>query len=234
MSVASVHKLENGFQKATSRFQIVQSTSDPLIFVTNINKLIQNLQKILQQVRQERDVFGKKLPGALLIHICEFLDFNESPRWNQVCKGWKLPLQNWIVPLTNQIFLPFFPGQTLDVLDEGIYPVSWRPARILQVKSTEIFIHYLFWEKKWDEWIQIGSSRLAPLGSHSKMVQKKFFTKKEFKINDRIWICTPSNSQHFHLARISSMNQNGPLIEIEVQIRGLSSECFTLPSPFIL
>ena len=48
----------------------------------------------------------------------------------------------------------------------------WNPAWIRQVKQpNQILIEYEGWGKKWNEWINIDSRRLAPLYTKTKLVQ---------------------------------------------------------------
>lgn len=57
-------------------------------------------------------------------------------------------------------------GQHLDVLDS----VSrWSEAEVLKIDKDKkrVFITYLYWEDKWDEWIAEDEDRMAPLHTHT-------------------------------------------------------------------
>mmetsp|Transcript_32971 Transcript_32971/g.57921 ORF Transcript_32971/g.57921 Transcript_32971/m.57921 type:complete len:316 (-) Transcript_32971:46-993(-) len=59
-------------------------------------------------------------------------------------------------------------GQWVDVRDTVD---QWLEAQILAVQSTDegqmVYIHYNGWPSRWDEWIQVNSSRIQPLRSHT-------------------------------------------------------------------
>jgi hypothetical protein len=55
-------------------------------------------------------------------------------------------------------------GGKIDVLDQMN---MWFPATIREVRETEVFVHFDGFPEKWDEWIPIGSDRIAPLNSLS-------------------------------------------------------------------
>lgn len=61
---------------------------------------------------------------------------------------------------------PYFVGQQLDVLDDVN---RWSEAEVLQVdrKESKIFITYLFWSEKFNEWIAVPSERVVPLHTHT-------------------------------------------------------------------
>jgi OTU domain-containing protein 5 len=53
-------------------------------------------------------------------------------------------------------------GLWLDVADSVS---KWSEAEVLQVSETQIHITYIYWQAKWDEWIDKTSERLAPYGT---------------------------------------------------------------------
>lgn len=61
------------------------------------------------------------------------------------------------------------PGQKLDVLDtEHIWCVAEVEMRITaQNRQPLLYIHYDGWSRKYDEYLYLDSSRVAPLGFYS-------------------------------------------------------------------
>jgi hypothetical protein len=55
-------------------------------------------------------------------------------------------------------------GQLLDAKDDR---KVWLPAGVIELSSSNVFIHYLGSANKWDEWIPVDSARLAPLHTHT-------------------------------------------------------------------
>src|SRR5438046_1313705 len=53
----------------------------------------------------------------------------------------------------------------LDVLDTQN---DWCPAQVLEIKNNEIYIYFIGWQHKWNEWISIDhDARLDYLGKRS-------------------------------------------------------------------
>jgi hypothetical protein len=50
-------------------------------------------------------------------------------------------------------------GQNVDVLDTVS---NWLPSRIADVRPGEVFIHYIDWPSRWDEWLPCDSPRIQP------------------------------------------------------------------------
>lgn len=53
----------------------------------------------------------------------------------------------------------------IDCLDTVGALGKWRLATIVKVKADKVKVNYYGWQSKWDEWIEKGSKRLAPLGT---------------------------------------------------------------------
>lgn len=71
------------------------------------------------------------------------------------------------VPPNAPIFLlPFKVGQILDVLDTQN---KWLEAEVKTVDETtrRVFVHYVNWSQKWDEWLPFTSVRIAPNRTHT-------------------------------------------------------------------
>lgn len=56
-------------------------------------------------------------------------------------------------------------GSFLDVKDRTCV---WLNGVVRDVADDAIYIHYLGWNKKYDEWIELDSQRLAPKGMYAK------------------------------------------------------------------
>jgi hypothetical protein len=54
------------------------------------------------------------------------------------------------------------PGVYVDCLDTRN---EWLPAVIVTVDRDKVFIHYLDFSAKWDEWLTLPSSRIEPRSS---------------------------------------------------------------------
>jgi hypothetical protein len=44
---------------------------------------------------------------------------------------------------------------------------KWYFSTVLAVRENEILVHFEGWASKWDEWLPIGSERIAPTFTHS-------------------------------------------------------------------
>lgn len=56
----------------------------------------------------------------------------------------------------------FTVGQVVDAMDKTR---NWHTACIVAVKDVTVRVHYTGWDSKWDEWIQLSSSRIQPAGT---------------------------------------------------------------------
>jgi hypothetical protein len=55
-------------------------------------------------------------------------------------------------------------GDNIEVLDTV---QKWYFSTVVDIKPGEIKVHYEGWSPKFDEWIKIGSNRIAPLLTHT-------------------------------------------------------------------
>lgn len=55
-------------------------------------------------------------------------------------------------------------GQWIDAKDTID---QWLEAEITDIRENEIFIHYNGWGRRWDEWIDMNSQRLAPFRTYT-------------------------------------------------------------------
>jgi len=49
-------------------------------------------------------------------------------------------------------------GQWIDVKDTID---QWLEAQVIQIRNNQIYVHYNGWGTRWDEWIEMNSSRIA-------------------------------------------------------------------------
>ena len=62
----------------------------------------------------------------------------------------------------------FHAGDRVDVMDvRG----RWYGGMVRAVEGEEVRVGYEGWSKKWDQWIEVRSERLAPFGTKTKAVQ---------------------------------------------------------------
>jgi hypothetical protein len=54
-----------------------------------------------------------------------------------------------------------------DIIDCKDTMDNWYESTVLDVTDDQVLIHYESWSNVWDEWINIDSSRLAPLRTYS-------------------------------------------------------------------
>jgi len=73
---------------------------------------------------------------------------------------------------------PYFVGQIIEVLDTV---ARWEPAQILRVQGRAVFVHYVNWSSKYDEWLNIDKLgfRLRELGSANTDMAKEARMNKE-------------------------------------------------------
>lgn len=50
-------------------------------------------------------------------------------------------------------------GQWVDVKDTID---QWLEAEVISVQENSVYVHYNGWGRRWDEWIDMGSPRIAP------------------------------------------------------------------------
>lgn len=76
------------------------------------------------------------------------------------------------------VFKPFI-GLRVDILDSV---QRWSEAEILKVdvQNQKIYITYLYWEDKWNEWISFDDDRIAPIHTHT------YHEKGTLKVGQRI------------------------------------------------
>lgn len=55
-------------------------------------------------------------------------------------------------------------GQWVDVRDTID---EWLEAQVTKIREGKVFVHYNGWGNNWDEWIDIGSSRIAPFRTYT-------------------------------------------------------------------
>ena len=85
----------------------------------------------------------------------------ELPRRNRTqFPEYSGPVQNSEPPF------PLFPGLIIDVLDSVN---RWSEAEVKEVdeERQRVFVSYLHWTSKWDEWIDWNEGRLAPIHTHT-------------------------------------------------------------------
>jgi hypothetical protein len=66
----------------------------------------------------------------------------------------------------SQVGISYHVGQHIDVLDSVN---RWAEAVVLKIdrENTRIYVSYLFWSDKWNEWIDDIAGRTALLHSHT-------------------------------------------------------------------
>ena len=64
----------------------------------------------------------------------------------------------------------FHEGDRVDVMDvRG----RWYGGIVREVEGEEVRVGYEGWSKKWDQWIEVRSERLAPFGTKTKPQQRE-------------------------------------------------------------
>lgn len=85
--------------------------------------------------------------------------------------GWHAKYDEWIDMNSHRVQKQWIKGKEfslnnrLDILDERD---TWLEARVIDMTSDKIRIHYYGYSSKFDEWILKNSDRIAEVGSHSK------------------------------------------------------------------
>jgi hypothetical protein len=59
----------------------------------------------------------------------------------------------------------FTKGQWVDVKDTID---QWLEAQIIDTKDDKVYVHYNGWGNRWDEWIDVNSTRIRPFRYHTK------------------------------------------------------------------
>ena len=84
--------------------------------------------------------------------------------------GWSDKYDAWIPFSSERILHQWTVGEELrvnnrlDVLDTLR---KWLEAIVLEADEKRIRVHYRGYTAKWDEWIELDSDRIAPVGTHS-------------------------------------------------------------------
>lgn len=55
-------------------------------------------------------------------------------------------------------------GQWIDVKDTID---QWLEAEVIDVNETQVYVHYNGWGRRWDEWIDMNSPRIATFRTHT-------------------------------------------------------------------
>jgi len=103
----------------------------------------------------------KPVEGRVLLTELGGLDIVK----NMVCKLMverKNSEGKWILEYTPKPWREFEQGDQVDCRDTE---EKWLAAIVRQVRNDEIFVHYIGFDRKWDEWININSERLAKSGT---------------------------------------------------------------------
>ena len=90
-------------------------------------------------------------------------------------------------------------GQWVDVKDTVD---QWLDAQIMDVKpdNSEVFIHYIGWADRWDEWIPMNSPRIMPFRYHTRQSVINDYTSpfpnKRIEINNNSLINNCDNDKN--------------------------------------
>jgi len=194
MDVVKRYKLDDAFRGLNATFRTLCNSRDVVTFFLNLNQFIQILTQTGDSVRSQRNVYGTQLPCVLLLNIFGFLP---PLGLGLVCKNWWSALKSPLAKMNmfqwknyyHHHLRPFYLHQELDCVDNK---GNWLPARIKAIDSSFVYIHYLYWDDSWDEWINGNSPRLALLGSKSGLPRiqnkKKIDIKKEIFPGATLWI----------------------------------------------
>jgi len=156
MSVIANYHLESFFQRIDQTLHTLRNSQDVIPFFHDISSLTQIFAELETSVRNQRNAYGTQLPSSLIVHVVQFLPAKDW-RCRFVCKSWAISL---VSPLADRL-LPkpeFYVNQLLDVLDTIN---RWLPARVSHICPSHIKVHYLEYNKVWDQVIDIPNSRIA-------------------------------------------------------------------------
>jgi len=67
---------------------------------------------------------------------------------------------------------------------------KWCLGQIVEVAEGRVLVHYEGWPSKWDEWIDVGSNRLAPASKHT--TRDMWQRKKEWKPDGDAQLTSPA------------------------------------------
>ena len=116
-------------------------------------------------------------------------------------------------------------GQWVDVKDTVD---QWLDAQVMDVKpdNSEVFIHYIGWAERWDEWIPMNSPRIMPFRFHTRQSVINDYTSpfpnKKIEINNNSLINNISNDKNNFLSIFNDINEiNQVTNKINEKISGL-------------
>lgn len=77
-----------------------------------------------------------------------------------------------------------------DIVNTGIlstFTRRWSEAEVLEVDLARrrVFVSYVHWSRKWDEWVSMSDHRLATLHTHT------YFTGGELRVGQRLEVQDP-------------------------------------------
>ena len=99
----------------------------------------------------------------------------ETNTHTQIDKQDAVQLPNKLLNLyiTNQSWYESHNTVTIDnVIITAVLYCYRYPARILELKDNEVFIHFDFWSSRYDEWMDMDSDRIRPMVRHSNRTMK--------------------------------------------------------------
>mmetsp|Transcript_40591 Transcript_40591/g.79053 ORF Transcript_40591/g.79053 Transcript_40591/m.79053 type:complete len:87 (+) Transcript_40591:1124-1384(+) len=68
----------------------------------------------------------------------------------------------WVRELTIKSLRDFQVGDNVDCEDTV---GKWLPAVIKKVRTSDVYVHFVGYDVRWDEWIPVDSDRLAEPGT---------------------------------------------------------------------
>ena len=101
-------------------------------------------------------------------------------------------------------------GQWVDVKDTVD---QWLDAQVMDVKpdNSEVFIHYIGWAERWDEWIPMNSPRIMPFRFHTRQSVINDYTSpfpnKKIEINNNSLINNISNDKNNFLSIFNDIEE---------------------------
>jgi hypothetical protein len=103
---------------------------------------------------------------------------------------------------------PLKPGDQFDCQDSIN---KWYPASVVEVKKSQVLVHYDGWDDRWDEWMDEKSDRIAPYGS------KALLGDKEGEFNDPRSVCWTEEGDYLAVAdtlnhRIQVFSRDGTFL----------------------
>jgi hypothetical protein len=124
-------------------------------------QLVKRLQRVLQftssfeLTKNYRDIVMRYIIPNIPCEPRKLLDFFTPEDFVHIltCRDWQYSKQHPLILLEID--------KEYDVLDTYH---NWLPARILQMRDTEVLVHFYGYTSIWDEWIDKLSSRFAESG----------------------------------------------------------------------